>query len=148
MVPDDILSYCLSHLQETVLIESWGERGVFYNPGHRFKRGIYVLTVKEKDGPNDRASRLDRPGVFRVNLGVGKDTFRRLFGLQPARPPRGGVIGMDVDFSAQDVLLPHPVYGWMSWLCVLNPSPDMFETLKPLIEEAYRLAREKSDRRR
>lgn len=111
MAPDDILSYCLSRLRETVRIESRGEQGVFYNPGHKFKRGIYVLIVKEKDGPNGRASRLDRPGVFRVNLGVGKDTFRRLFGLRPARPPRGGVIGMDVDFTARDALLPHPIYG-------------------------------------
>ena len=32
MTPDDILSYCLSDLKDVVLAESWGERGIFYNP--------------------------------------------------------------------------------------------------------------------
>jgi hypothetical protein len=26
------------------------------------KRGVYILTVKEKDGDNDKGSKLDRPG--------------------------------------------------------------------------------------
>lgn len=29
MTPNDILSYCLSNLKDVVLVESWGERGIF-----------------------------------------------------------------------------------------------------------------------
>ena len=32
MRPDDILDYCLANLPGTVLVDSWGERGIFYNP--------------------------------------------------------------------------------------------------------------------
>ena len=109
MKPEDILQYCLANLEGTVRTESWGESGIFYNPGGVLKRGVYVLTVKEKDGANDAASRLDRPGVYRVNLGLRKGTYARLFGALPARPPKGGVASVDADFSAPDRLIPHPV---------------------------------------
>lgn len=48
MTSDEILQYCLENLKGTVLIESWGEKGIFYNPDSKLKRGIYVLTVKKK----------------------------------------------------------------------------------------------------
>lgn len=60
----------ISSLNGTVLVKSWGEKGIFYNPGLVLKRGAYVLTVKEKDGDNDKASNLDRTGIYRVNLGL------------------------------------------------------------------------------
>ena len=53
---------------------NWGEMGVFYNPGKKLPKGIYILTFKEKDGPNDKASNVDRKGVFRLNLGISKTT--------------------------------------------------------------------------
>lgn len=107
------------------------------------KRGVYVLTVKENDGTNDRASRLDRPGVFRVNWGLRRETFVRQFGPLPSRPSKGGVVEMDCDFSAPDILLPHPVYAWMGWVCVLNPSRKTWMALEPLVQESYDYAKEK-----
>lgn len=148
MEPKAVLDYYLSNLPGTVLVESWGEKGVFYNPGGRLKRGVYVLTVKEKDGANDRGSNLDRAGVYRVNLGLRKTTFFRLFGDLPSRPSAGRTVEMSCNFAALNVLLPHPVYAWMGWACVLNPSEQTFEELKPLIGEAYQLAREKSLKRK
>lgn len=148
MNPNEILQYCLENLEGTVLVESWGEKGIFYNPGNGLKRGIYVLTIKEKDGANDRSSRLDRKNTYRVNIGVRKNTFTRLFGATPKRPDAGGIVDMDYDFSAFNQLLPHPVYAWMSWICVLNPSPSVFEELKPYILEAYEYAKEKFNKRK
>ncbi len=147
MTPDEVLGYCLDTLEGTVLVNSWGERGIFYNPGGRLKRGVYVLTVKEKDGENDKSSGLDREGIYRVNLGVRRESFCGMFGALPPRPGKGGVVAMAYDFSAQNVLLPHPVYAWMGWICVLNPSRERFEELKPLIREAYGFAREKFEKR-
>lgn len=31
MKPDEILQYCLETLDGSVLVESWGEKGIFYN---------------------------------------------------------------------------------------------------------------------
>ncbi len=50
MKAEEILNYCLENLEGTVLVESWGEKGIFYNPENKLKRGIYILTIKEKDG--------------------------------------------------------------------------------------------------
>ena len=148
MKPEQILDYCLSSLDGTVLVDSWGEKGVFYNPGHVLKRGVYILTVKEKDGDNDKASNLNRVDAFRVNLGVRKATFQKLFGKVPARPAAGCVVDMDYDFTAFDKIIPHPVYAWMGWISVLNPSDHTFEQLKPLIQEAYEFSVEKFKKRK
>jgi len=32
--------------------QNWGETGLFYNPELKLKKGIYLLTIKEKDGAN------------------------------------------------------------------------------------------------
>ena len=33
--------------------------------------------------------------------------------------------------------MPHPIYGWMAWVQVLNLSQKTFEQLKPLLIEAH-----------
>ncbi|BEP55787.1 DUF6194 family protein [Variovorax sp. V118] len=94
-------------------------------------------TIVTKDNDFDSASKLNRPGVFRLNVGVGKETFRALFGEQPP---------VDIDYTALDRLMPHPVYAKMHWVSVINPSAATFETVKPLLAEARNLliARDKS----
>ncbi len=126
-----------------VLNKNWGETGLFYNPELKLKKGIYLLTIKEKDGENDSSSNLNRENHFRLNIGISKPTFIKMFGRIPARPSAGGIINMDYDFSAVDKIIPHPVYGWMSWICVINPSSETFKTLIPLIDEGFKLAMEK-----
>lgn len=69
---DDILNYCLSNLDDVVLMDSWGERAIYYNPNGVLKRGVYVLTIKEKDSNNDKGSLVSRPNVYRVNIGLKK----------------------------------------------------------------------------
>ncbi|RIX83568.1 DUF6194 family protein [Acidovorax cavernicola] len=94
-------------------------------------------TLVTKDNEFDSASNLNRPGVFRLNVGVGKATFRALFGEQASA---------DIDHTALDRLMPHPVYAKMYWVSVINPSATTFETVKPLLTEARNLlaSREKS----
>nr|QGT51488.1 hypothetical protein Unknown280_1800 [uncultured Spirochaetaceae bacterium] len=148
MTPEVVLKYCLDTFDDVIEVNSWGERGIFYNPGNVLKRGVYVLTVKKKDGENDRASCLDREGMWRLNIGVRNSTFLSLFGELPAHPKKGGVVDMPFDFSAADIVMPHPVYAWMGWICVLNPSAETFERIKPLIQESYEYAKEKFRKRK
>ena len=85
-------------------------------------------TIVTKDyGDFDNLSDLDRPGVFRLNIGVSRDTFRRLFPISDAV----------YDYTALDTLLPHPVYAPQSWVSVLNPSDATFQSIVPLLTEAH-----------
>ena len=81
---------------------------------------------------HDTASNLNRAGVFRLNIGVSKATFQRLFEGKS-----------DFDFSALDQIMPHPIYGMMFWICVLSPSENTLETVHGLLAEAYQLDRAK-----
>ena len=90
-----------------------------------------------QDNDYDRASHLDRPSVFRLNIGVSRDTYRSLFGPPPAPPGDAGGVATGHDFAALDQLMPHPVYAPQSWVCVLNPSAATFRGLQPLLAEAY-----------
>jgi hypothetical protein len=85
-------------------------------------------------GDFDNTSQLQRADVFRLNIGVSRDTFRALFGSPAGEDSRTDI---DHDFAALDRLMPHPVYARQAWLCVLNPRAETFDTVKPLLAEAY-----------
>lgn len=148
MTIDDIVdAICL--LDEGIVFSSnWGERALFYNPGHVLKKGIYIATFKERDGANDKASHLDSGNRFRLNVGLPKSAYVSLFGPPPFRPSAGNIVATGHNFTQTDCLTPHPVYGWMSWVAVINPSRDTFEMLLPLLDEAVELARKKFEKRK
>jgi hypothetical protein len=121
---------------------AWADTFFIYDPRRQLPpaRQFPFATIVTKDyGDFDCASQLNRPGIFRLNIGVSKETYRSLFGPQPA-PPAGRAVETGHDFTALDQLMPHPVYAPMSWVCVLNPSAATFEVLRPLLSEAYQLA--------
>lgn len=103
--------------------EGTGGTFFFTDPERKFPFATLVTSDEY-----DRVSDLDRPGVFRLNVGVSKQTFAALFGA----PPEGGY-----DYTALDRLMPHPVYGKMHWVCVLNPGAETFATVRGLLAEAY-----------
>lgn len=119
---------------------AWGDTFFIYDPERNLEgaRRFPFATIVTKDyGDFDNASNLDRPGVFRLNVGVSKETFDRLFG-------EGG----EHDFTALDRLMPHPVYGRNHWVSVLNPGEATFASVKPLLAEAYEIAVKRHDRPR
>ncbi len=126
---------------------AWGEVSYFYNPGLKLKRGTYFATIKQKNGAHDRASDLDRAHVWRLNIGLTKSCYENLFGPPPARPPKGGVVQGPWDFQKLDTIMPHPVYGWMSWIAVLCPSQTTWERCIPLLHNAHSKAKTNFDRR-
>jgi hypothetical protein len=111
-----------------------------YNPDGAPQASVYFATIKTKDDPNDDVSDLSRPSVYRLNLGLSEAAYVALFGPLPPRPGDDGLIETHHDFKQLDQLLPHPVYAYLGWICVLTPSAATFETLKPLLADAYALA--------
>jgi hypothetical protein len=133
----DVIERIVSDFEGVVPKSSWGETSMFYNPGKLLPNGVYFCTLKEQNGENDKASDLNREGTFRLSIGVSKATYEDLFGNRPKRPAKGGIIDTGHDFTALNELMPHPIYGWMSWVQVLNPSKSTFESIIPLIAEAH-----------
>ena len=124
MNEEEIANYITRHFAHVRTDEAWGTTFFFYNPNPDTPDELYFATLKAQDDDYDASSQLDRPGVFRLSIGVSKDTFRKLFDDDAKH-----------DFAALDQLLPHPVYGHVNWLCIQNPSARTLEAVLPLLEE-------------
>jgi hypothetical protein len=127
-------------------VSAWGETSLFYNPDGLLKRGVYFATFKEKDGENDNASALNRNEVkFRMNFKISKASYLTRFHEPslPARPAKGKIItpksGRSYDATLFDTLIPHPVYGWMGWVSIINPSESSVSHIieSGLLDESY-----------
>ena len=132
--------WILDNYPGVIVTNAYRERSFFYNPDRSLPKGIYFATIKESDGPNDKASHLDREGVWRWSAGVGKEAYRTMFGDLPKRPAKGGTVDVDHDFTALGVVMPHPVYAWMGWVCINNPDIHHVMAWKHLLDNAYRNA--------
>lgn len=140
---DEIVSRLMTTYPGLQRHVTWGEVALFYNPGSELARGIYFVTFKDKDSSNDSASFLDRGDLFRMNLGLSKPRYRQLFGDPPVRPPAGGIVATGHDFTTIDKLLPHPVYAWMSWVCIISPRLATVDELVPFFDDSYALCKYK-----
>lgn len=117
--------------------KAFGYTFYFFGAGRKYP----FATLASEDNEYDKVSQLDRPGVFRLNIGVSRETYRSLFGPQPLPAGPSGTVDTGHDFSALDQILPHPVYAPQSWVSVLCPSEELFETsVKPFLNEAYQMA--------
>ncbi len=122
--------------------ETSGNRFFFYDPGHDLPvdRRFPFATLVTSD-EYDQASDLNRDGVYRLNVGVSRETCLSLFGpTAQADAAESDAAEPAYDFTALDTIMPHPVYGSMHWVCVLNPSAETFERVKPLLAEAHERA--------
>ena len=120
--PDDIHRYILETYPDTIVAAIEG--GTFYScdPAN-FPNFATVVTSDAFDD----ASNLSRSDAYRLNIGLSRDTFRRLVGDLT-----------DPDYTALDRLMPHPVYAKQHYVSILNPSVRTFEELvKSLLEEAH-----------
>lgn len=113
---------------------AWGDSFFLYDPdGRARERNGFTpfATLVTKDYPGfDGDSDLDRPGVFRVNVAVGRAQFEEVVGHSPAAHAeyRDGF-----DFTALDRFLPHPAYAAQGWVAVLNPGPRTSGRVRELL---------------
>jgi hypothetical protein len=119
---------------------SWGDLFFYYAPDGAVPRaGQPFATIVTKDYPDDETSRLNRPGVFRLNVAAGRDAVRSRAGDDPA--------GAGADLSAADVVFAHPVYGSLGWLAVVSPGARTGPAVRDLLLAAHDSARSRSRRR-
>ena len=126
------------------ILEVPNTRFFFYDPDRSIphdRRQPFATLVSADD--HDQASNLSRPGVYRLNIGVARETYRALFGPEPAWNLDGGPVATGHDFSKLDAFLPHPVYAPLSWVCILNPSARTWPQAQAYLREAHDLARKR-----
>jgi hypothetical protein len=118
-----VVQYILETYPETDVVEGMNAWFFSLDPDKHWPNFATIVTTDEHDDASD----LDRPGVFRLNIGVDKATFDRVAEADP-----------EPDYTAFDRLLPHPVYGQQHWISVLNPTDTTFTaTVVPLLALAH-----------
>lgn len=94
-------------------------------------------TIVTSDNDFDNVSNLSRDGFYRLNIGIDKLTFQRLFDSVPSKPGIGGYVDSGIDFTKENELFPHPFYGSMYWVSVVNPSESRYPQIKQFLDYAY-----------
>jgi Family of unknown function (DUF6194) len=121
---------------------AWGDSFFYYDPDDSpTGRQLPFATIVTQNYPGfDMASDLDRPGVFRLNLAVGRARFEQLFGF----PPAEFATHQDAfDFTVLDQLIPHPVYAKQGWASILVPGERTGEQALDLIAHARQRAKDR-----
>jgi hypothetical protein len=135
MTDKDVSHYITTTFAEAKVVSAEANSFFFFADDRKLPFATLVTT-----DAYDQFSDLDRSGVFRLNVGVSKETFEGLLGPD--------TMEADHDFTASDRIMPHPVYGRMHWVCVLNPSEGTFAKVRELLSEAYALAVKRNTRTR
>jgi hypothetical protein len=122
---------------------AWGDTFFYYAPdGVVPKTTQPFATIVTKDYPDDERSRLNRPDTFRLNFFAGKEAFVNWTGHKAREPAT-----RDVDPSATDTVIAHPVYGSLGWLAVVNPGTRTDTAIRELLRTAHHRARNRHERR-
>jgi hypothetical protein len=126
---------------------AWGDSFFFYDPegDTPVTRRLPFATIVTKDYAGfDAESDLDRDGVFRLNLAVGRGMFADLFGYPSPKHPDHHA---EWDYSALDKVLPHPAYATQAWISILNPGSATAVQVPGLVEAAHERAATRHRRR-
>jgi hypothetical protein len=102
---------------------------IFYLIGD--EQMLPFTTIANTDNEYDSVSNLNRPGIFRINIGVSRATFNTLFPKSLPEP---------IDYTTLNTFLPHPDYAKQNFICILNPTGDNITKTKQLIQEAHAIA--------
>jgi hypothetical protein len=123
--PEAITRAILETWPDTDMVTALGASFFSLDPEKHFPNFATIVTTDEHD--EGEPSTLSRPGVFRLNIGVGRGTFERVAGSM-----------VEPDYAAFDRLIPHPVYAKQLWISILNPSDVTFRNVVlPLLTEAH-----------
>ena len=125
---------------------AWGDSFFYYSPaGLLPSSGQPFATITTKDYRDEPACGLGHPGAFRVTIHVGAHAYQQQCGHHPRQAPAPQDVAA-LDHRQSDVLLPHPAYARLGWLCVRNPAQRTAATTRNLLVLAHRLAGERHQR--
>jgi hypothetical protein len=135
--PEAITRTILERWPETDVVTAMGATFFSLDPETHWPNYATIVTTDEHD--EGAPSNLARPGVFRLNLGVGRETFARI----------AEAAGPEPDHAAFERFVPHPVYAKQRWISILNPGDATFrDVVLPLLTEAHdRLAAQRARHR-
>lgn len=110
---------------------AWGDT-FFYarKPSGEIPRMPFATIVTKDYGDFDRESNLNRGGLFRVNIEVGKMKFEELFLMKPEefQAKRN-----EFNFATIDRFFPHPIYGSNGWISIVNPGHESIDEVNALL---------------
>ena len=132
-----ITSYITNTFENVETTVNLGHTFFFYRDDHMHA----FPTIASTGNEYEKISNLDRPGVYRLNIGLRRETFQALFG-------KGKIDLSPYDFTALDTIMPHPEYSSQHFICVLSPGEATFERIRPLLAEAYDVALKRYDKRK
>jgi hypothetical protein len=124
----------ISSLPNTEKASHFGYTFFFYDADHT----LPFVSIADSDNEYDQVSDLSREGVYRVNIGVSKDTYTALFPDSK----------QEWDFTALNKFMPHPHYAAQYYICILSPAEETLPEVFKLIGEAHSVARARFDRKR
>jgi hypothetical protein len=126
------------------ILEGYGDLFFLYDPAGDLppERQLPFVTIVTGDH-YDTVSKLDRPGAYRLNIGLTKATYTARFGAPPKERDADGMLDTGFDYAAVDTLMPHPVYASQYWVSVVNPGEATTETVRELLVEAHAFAARK-----
>jgi hypothetical protein len=116
---------------------AWGDSFFFYDPDRNIPADnrLPFATIVTKDYTGfDESSDLNRDGVFRLNIAVGRRKFEELVGYPPAGHAAHRA---EVDDAALDTVIPHPLYATQGWVSILNPGDRTAALARTLINTAH-----------
>lgn len=120
---------------------AWGDSFFYFSPDGTVTATQPFATVVTKTYPGEEASRLDRPGAFRVNVAAGRELFAEYTGFAPRDLPES------TEPTVDDSVIAHPTYGSLAWLAVVNPGPATEDDVRRLLRSAWESARARYERR-
>jgi hypothetical protein len=143
MNADEVKRYICTAFDGIDAVENNGDTFLIYDPAQSLppERQQPFATIVTGDH-YDTVSALDRPGAYRLNVGLTKATYTALFGVVPKRRDEHGVLETGFDHAATDTLMPHPIYASQYWVSVVNPDAT-WNSVRDLLAEAHAFAARK-----
>jgi hypothetical protein len=143
---DAMAAYVADGFEGVIEVRSSGDSFFMYDPRGDLPddRQFPFATIVTGDR-YDQVSKLDRPSVYRLNIGLPKLTYVTRFGAPPTRRDGAGILESPFDYTAVDQVMPHPVYGAQYWVCVLNPGESTLGLVPELLAAAHAFAVRKDE---
>jgi hypothetical protein len=127
--PASISEYIVETYPRTDVISTPEGDGMFFSVNRETHWPNFATIVTSDRHDMEQNSNLTARGLFRLNLGIGPEEFKKRFPVEA-----------DHDYTATDVLFPHPTYAAQRWVGIVNPTQATFEDeIKPLLDVAYKL---------